>query len=218
MHNAPINILIVDDHPILRTGLRGLLETVVNFRVVAEAGSAMEAARHVKESEIDIVLMDIRLGAKNGFDLTEQLLGINSSIKVIMFTDIDEEESVLRAKQAGASGYMVKTTEANEIKKTINNVYKGQEVFPLIDLCNHYKKLLTLKERQVFWLLGDERLNNDLIAIQLNVGIHRVQDLRSDIRQALKPTLSEAASKNPDIMIIKAVKYNMRCKYPTDKT
>ena len=86
MRNLPIHILLVDDHPVLRAGLRGLLETAPTFRVVAEAGNAIEAMRCVKESEIDIVLMDIDMPGTNGFDLTERLLGINSSINVLIFS------------------------------------------------------------------------------------------------------------------------------------
>lgn len=209
MHTTPINILIVDDHPSTRAGLRGYLETVSNFRIVAEAGSAMEAVCCVRNG-IDIVLMDIDLSGTSGFDLTERLLGINSSIKVIMFTQFGDEENVLRAIRIGASGYIVKTSALKEIKKTINNIYEGQKVFPPIV---QYHLLLTSRERQVFWLIGNE-WSNDQISTRLNIEIRTVEGHRSHIWQKLKPTLSEEKSKNPDIMIIKAVKYSMQCEYP----
>lgn len=214
MRNLPINILIVDDHPALRAGLRGLLETSPAFRVVAETGNAVEALHHVKESEIDIVLMDIEMQGTNGFDLTERLIGINSAIDVLIFTFRDEEESVLRAIRAGASGYMLKTMAACDIKNTINNICDGQKAFQPI---TQYELLLTIRERQVFWLIGEGR-SNDRIGTQLNIGIRTVEGHRSHIWQKLKTVLSDEDGRNLDLMIIMAVRYRSRCEYPKDNS
>lgn len=214
MRNLPINILIVDDHPALRAGLRGLLETSPAFRVVAETGNAIEALHHVKESEIDIVLMDIVMQGTNGIDLTERVRGINSSIHILIYTQRDEEEYVLRAIRAGASGYMVKTMAARDIKNTINNICDGRKVFPPI---NQYELMLTIRERQVFWLIGDGR-SIDRIGTQLNIGIRTVEGHRTRIVQKLKTVLSDEDGRNSNLMPIMAYQYRSRCEYPQDNS
>jgi DNA-binding NarL/FixJ family response regulator len=212
MRDLPIKILIVDDHPMTRTGLRGLLETRPAFSVVAEANNAKEALCHAKNMKIDVVLMDINMPDTNGIELTAQFRTAFPMIAVLIFSMHEEEEYVLQAIKAGAQGYVLKTASARDIIETINKIITDQVVFPLV---LKPELLLTLRERQVLWLIGDEKSNRE-IARKLGIEERTVEGHRHKIWQKLKTVLPEEKAANQASLIIIAVKYRMRCNYPSD--
>jgi DNA-binding NarL/FixJ family response regulator len=125
MSESEVRLLLVDDHPMVREGLRARLSHVAQFRVVDEAGSANEALQSLARHDIHLVLMDIGMKPVNGIDLTAQVLARWPRLKVLMFSMYDNPEFVQRALQAGASGYLLKDAPADEIVAAIGVVMSG---------------------------------------------------------------------------------------------
>ncbi len=106
---CPQRIMLVDDHEVVRLGLKSLIEHHPGFEVVAEAGSAKEAVEKAASLDPDVILMDIRLPGASGIEACEQILRANPETKVIMLTSYAEDEMLFSAIRAGASGYLAKT-------------------------------------------------------------------------------------------------------------
>ena len=121
----PISIMIVDDHPMVRDGLRLRLSAVPHFEVVAEAGEPDEALRCLLESSPDVVIQDVGLKASSGLDLIEDMLVIQTELRVLVFSMYDNAEYVQRALQVGARGYVLKDAPASEIVAAIEAVAAG---------------------------------------------------------------------------------------------
>lgn len=125
MTETPVRLLLVDDHPMVREGLRARLSHVPQFEVVDEAGSAAEALQCLARQDIDLVLMDIGMKPVNGIELTTQVLARWPRLKVLMFSMYDNPEFVQRALQAGARGYLLKDAPADDIVAAIGVVMNG---------------------------------------------------------------------------------------------
>ena len=123
---AKKRLLIVDDHEIVRLGLRSMLENYPDFEVVAEAGSAKEAIQQTGIHHPDIVLMDIRLPGMSGIEATEEIISKHPGIKVIMLTSYAEDEMLFSAIKAGASGYVLKQINLDDLVKSIEAVARGE--------------------------------------------------------------------------------------------
>ncbi|BBB48548.1 response regulator transcription factor [Pelolinea submarina] len=121
-----IRIIIVDDHEIVRIGMRSLLEQYPQYEVVAEAGNAKEAVEQVQTFNPDIVLMDIRLPGKSGIDACEEIKQILPDTKVIMLTSYAEDEMLFSAIKAGASGYVLKQIDSEGLIKSLEAVSRGE--------------------------------------------------------------------------------------------
>ena len=120
-----IKLLIVDDHGVLRAGLRALLNNEADMEVIGEASNAEEAAQQVLDHRPDVVLMDISLSGESGIEITKLLTRQHSKTKVLMLT-IHEDETLLRAAiQAGASGYILKRAVESELVNAIRAVAGG---------------------------------------------------------------------------------------------
>jgi len=117
-----VHILLVDDHPLVRDGLRARLETIPHFAIVAEAANAEEALHHAATHTIDLALMDINLGGMNGIDLTARFHALYPEIAVLMLSMHDKAEYVMQAIQAGARGYVLKDAPALDIITAIDTV------------------------------------------------------------------------------------------------
>ena len=119
-------IIIVDDHEVVRIGMRSLLEQYPQYEVVSEAGSAKEAVSQVKTFQPDIVLMDIRLPGKSGIEACEEIKQIAPDTKVIMLTSYAEDEMLFSAIKAGASGYLLKQIDSEGLIKSLEAVARGE--------------------------------------------------------------------------------------------
>lgn len=127
----PIQIVLVDDHSVLRQGLRLLLETQPDLAVVGEAEDAEEALDVIRQTEPDLLLLDLSLPGMSGLDLLHLVLAGASALKVIILTMHDDAEFVRSALVAGASGYMLKRAVGNELLEAIRKVAAGQTyVYP----------------------------------------------------------------------------------------
>jgi DNA-binding NarL/FixJ family response regulator len=119
-------IIIVDDHEIVRLGLKSLLDQYPQYEVVSEAKNAKEALAQVETHKPDIVLMDIRLSGKSGIDACEEIKQNYPDIKVIMLTSYAEDEMLFSAIKAGASGYVLKQIDSSGLAKSIEAVARGE--------------------------------------------------------------------------------------------
>ncbi|WP_427870307.1 response regulator [Leucobacter luti] len=123
-----IRVLVVDDHPIVRGGISGLLETEPDFAVVGEAASGEEAIELVASSAPDVVLMDLRMPGIGGVEATRAIARGDGSPRVLVFTTYEDDDQILAAIEAGASGYLVKAAPAEELAAGVRAVAAGQTV------------------------------------------------------------------------------------------
>lgn len=122
-------VLIVDDHPIFRDGLAGLLATLPDIEIAGSVGAAEEALDAARQAAPDVVLMDLNLPGVSGVEATRQILAIAPHIAVLVVTMVDDDDSVFAALSAGARGYVLKGAPAGEISAAIRTVAAGGAVF-----------------------------------------------------------------------------------------
>ncbi len=121
-----MKIMVVDDHEVVRLGLRGLLERQPGWQVVAEAATADEAVTRALEYRPDVVVMDIRLAGSSGIDACRRIIGQIPDTRVIMLTSYAEEELLFDAIAAGAAGYVLKQIGSDELVRAIETVGRGE--------------------------------------------------------------------------------------------
>jgi len=120
------NVLVVDDHPVVRQGLRSLLSQYSVIQVVGEAGDISTALNIIQESKPDVVLLDIRLGEQSGIDLAQHLRRIESPTRVIILTSYEDKAYLSLAAQAGVYGYLSKSTSPELLIESIQAVHAGE--------------------------------------------------------------------------------------------
>lgn len=123
-----IRVLVVDDHPVVRGGVVGLLSGEPDIEVVAEASDGDEAVRLAAQHTPDVVLMDLRMPGTDGVSATERIRSADPSIRVLVFTTYETDENILGAIEAGASGYLLKASPADELLAGIRAVASGETV------------------------------------------------------------------------------------------
>ncbi len=128
MAEETVSILIVDDHEVVRMGLRTLLERRPGFTVVGEAGTAQEAVRAARQSQPDVVIMDIRLPEGNGVEACREIREERPDTKVIMLTSYADDEALFGSIMAGACGYLLKQTRGQSLAAAIEKVAKGESL------------------------------------------------------------------------------------------
>jgi two-component system NarL family response regulator len=125
-----IKVLIVDDHPVVRLGLRTMLESEEKISVTGMAGSAREAMAEVQKLQPDVVLMDLRMPEMEGPEAIAALRRIQPNIRILVLTNYEEDEYIFRALQAGAMGYLLKNTPQEEIVQAVEMVHQNQRCVP----------------------------------------------------------------------------------------
>lgn len=123
---APLDVLIVDDHPIFRQGIRHLLESEEEIRGVGEAGSVEEATGWLKARRADVVLLDHNLPGANGVDGMSRLFSVQGDLQVIVLTVCDDDDVLIRAIRAGACGYMLKDAPPERLIEAIKAGGRGE--------------------------------------------------------------------------------------------
>ena len=189
MQPKTIRILLVDDHPMVRDGLRLRLSAVPHFEVVAEAGEPDEALRCLLESSPDVVIQDVGLKAANGLDLVEEMLVILAELRVLVFSMYDNPEYVQRALQAGARGYVLKDAPAAEIVAAIDavaagGVYLSPAVSRHLFQAHGPRTLLSPRETEILAALGRGESSKQ-IARELSLSVRTVEAHRQSIKRKL---------------------------------
>ncbi len=123
-----IRLLLVDDHPVVRDGLRGMCESSPDFEVVGEAGDGVEAVTLAKELDPDVVLMDLRMPGGNGLDAIAALASSGSRAHVLVLTTYDTDRDIMAALDAGATGYLLKDAPRDELFAAIRAAAAGESV------------------------------------------------------------------------------------------
>ncbi len=121
-----MRIMVVDDHEVVRLGLKGLLERQSGWEVVAEAATADEAVERALETQPDVVVMDIRLAGSSGIDACRRIMAQLPDTKVIMLTSYAEDELLFDAIAAGAAGYVLKQIGSDDLVRAIETVERGE--------------------------------------------------------------------------------------------
>jgi DNA-binding NarL/FixJ family response regulator len=184
-----IRIMLIDDHPLVRDGLRARLEAVPHFNIVAEAGDAEEALRHAQDTEIDLALMDINLRGSSGIDLTAQFHRRYPQIAVLILSMHDKAEYLTQSIQAGACGYVLKDAPGQDIVTAIDTVISGG-IYYSAALAKKLTQpmtpvqLLTSRERQVLQLIAAGKANKQ-IARELDLSVRTVETHRLNIKRKL---------------------------------
>ena len=191
-------VLLVDDHEVVRVGLRSLLERHQQFDVVGEAGSAREAIQKTDVLKPDVVVMDIRLPGTSGIEACEQIVTKHPIVKVIMLTSYAEDEMLFSAIRAGASGYVLKQIGSDDLVKALEAVGRGealldpavtQRVFQEVRRAVKNEEAsafshLSQQEKHVLLLVSEGRTNRE-IAKQLFLGEGTVRNYVSSILSKL---------------------------------
>ncbi|MBE3013007.1 response regulator transcription factor [Microbispora sp. NEAU-D428] len=125
----PIRIVVVDDHPLMREGLRALVTSLPDIEVVGEAGDGDAARREVQLARPDVVVMDLHMPGVNGVEATRAIVRAVPATRVLVLTMFEDDESVFAAMRAGAFGYLVKGAKQEEIVRAVRSVAAGHAVF-----------------------------------------------------------------------------------------
>jgi two-component system response regulator NreC len=190
-----IKVLIVDDHAVVRSGLRLLLESEDDMAVVGEAGTAREAVFELRSSQADVVLMDVAMPGGSGIDVIPQLLHEAPETKILMLSMQDDPSYVRQAFEAGASGYVLKEAADAELVAAVRDVAEGRSyVNPalgarLVAAESEARKRaeadpLSDREREVLRLLALGHTNQE-IAKMLYISVRTAETHRAHIMQKL---------------------------------
>jgi DNA-binding NarL/FixJ family response regulator len=167
-----IRIMVVDDHTVVRQGLVALLNTVPDLTVIAEAADGQEAVEAHRRHRPDITLMDLRLPKLGGADAIALIRQEHPAARIIVLTTFDGDEDIFRALQAGAKGYLLKGTDADELTAAIRSVYAGKSKIPSFVAEKLAERMggpaLTTRELEVLRRIVAGRSNKE-IASDLNI-------------------------------------------------
>jgi len=163
-----IRILIADDHPIVRNGLRGAFADLPDIEVVGEAADGREAVTEAVRLRVDVVLMDLRMPQMSGVEAIAALAGAAPSVRVLVLTTFDSETDVLPAVEAGATGYLLKDTPPEDLIRAVRAAHRGESVLApsaagrLMGRVRRPTGLaLSSREREVLQLVADGAANRE---------------------------------------------------------
>jgi DNA-binding NarL/FixJ family response regulator len=168
-----IRLLIVDDHPVVRAGLRALLDAQAELTVVGEAANGRDAISLVERESVDVVLMDLQMPVLDGVEATRTIRSLPNAPQVLVLTTYDTDADILRAVDAGAIGYLLKDTPPDDLFRAISTAAAGQAVFDpavatrvLGQIRAPNVQSLTARETEIVGLVA-QGLSNKHIAAQL---------------------------------------------------
>jgi len=196
---SAIRILLADDHVVMRSGLRLLLERQPNLRVIGEAADGQEAVRLAAAEDPEVVIMDIAMPHLNGVEATRQIVTRNPETAVVILSMHSDESYVLRSLKAGARAYLLKDSAEADLIAAIHAIQEGKSFFsPGVrrilkeDYVHQLAKLgvedtyelLTPREREVLQLVAEGKSNKE-VANLLNLSLYTVETHRTHILQKL---------------------------------
>ncbi|MBK5395205.1 response regulator transcription factor [Pseudomonas sp. TH39(2020)] len=185
----PIRVALVDDHALVRDGIKALLAVMAPLEVVGEAESGAEAIEMVGRCQPDLLLVDISLRDMNGLELTRVLRSQYPSLKVLVLSMYDNNEYVSESVRAGASGYVLKNSPSREIIAAIEAIASGgtfysAEIAQRLIADKNTDNELTPRESQVLYKMA-QGLNNKEMARELDISVRTVETHRLSIRRKL---------------------------------
>ena len=189
-----LRILIAEDHPLFRKGMISLLSSMDGFEVVGEASTGEEAATLANELQPDLILMDLQMPGSNGIEATRKILEQSPSIRVLMVTLFEDDDSVFMALRAGARGYILKDADEEETVRAIRAVGRNEAIFspavaervlayfaaPRVDAPPRVFPTLTGREREILNLIARGH-PNPAIAKHLSLSTKTVGNYVSNI-------------------------------------
>ncbi|NOX19261.1 MAG: response regulator transcription factor [Chlorobi bacterium] len=193
--NEKINVLIVDDHPLFRKGLKAELSSHANIIIAGEAGDAETTLKMVKEVKPEIIVLDINLPGKNGIEIAKEIKDFDKEIKIIFLTMYNEEDLFNAAFDAGASAYILKENAIEEALTAVTEVYNGgkyicssmgnyllgrQKKNAELALKNPGIKELSEKEREILKLIAQGKTSKE-IGERLFISYKTVENHRTRI-------------------------------------
>lgn len=195
----PLRIVIVDDHPLFRHGVRTLFLTTPELEVVGEASNGEEALVLAQSLKPDVILMDIRMPGASGIEVTRTLTNLMPSIRILMLTMFEDDSSVFTAMRNGAKGYVLKDAEKDELLRAIHAVGNGEAIFSpgiasrMIEYFSMTRPAareevfpeLSVREREVLYLMTEGSSNAD-IASKLEISGKTVSNYITNILNKLQ--------------------------------
>lgn len=189
-------VLIVDDHPVFRDGLKTLLSVMTDVEVVGEATDGGAAVEQALSLQPDVILMDVNMPDVNGIEATRRILGASPHVAVLMLTMFDDDDSVFAAMRAGARGYLLKGSDQEQIRRALDAVRDGDAIFgPAIAtrMMGYFNAAprseafpeLTEREREVLDLIA-QGLSNDEISGRLFISPKTTRNHVSNIFSKLQ--------------------------------
>lgn len=189
---STINVMLTDDHVLIREGIKHLLEFDGSIKVIEEASDGVECLEKLKKVTPDVLLLDINMPNMNGIEVLEELKNNNSSVKVLMLTVHSEVEYLVKAIDIGANGYILKDSGSVELKKAINAIvnddsYIQASLIPALnsrlinrDIDKEKLETLTRRELEILTQVAGGMFNKE-IAINLNISERTVKNHISNI-------------------------------------
>jgi DNA-binding NarL/FixJ family response regulator len=166
MNQKCIRVLCVDDHPIVREGLAGILLLQADMQLVGEAGSGQEAIELYPQLQPDVLLLDLRLRDMSGYEVMEKIFKTFPKAKVLVLTSLEGDADIERALALGASGYVVKGTGRDELVRALRSVHAGKKHIPAEvaqRLAEHLaSEKLTPRELEVLNLMARGKRNKEI--------------------------------------------------------
>ena len=196
---STLSVLIADDHPVFRDGIRAMLEATPNTQVVGEAATGTEVISLAEQLKPDLILMDVQMPGLNGIEATRRIVQAQPGVRVLMLTMFDDDASVFTAMRAGALGYVLKDATKEQIRRAIQAVGNGEAIFgqgiagrliaffaslPLSIPKNMFPEL-TDREREILDLVAKGE-SNPAIAEHLRLRTKTVSNYMSNILNKLQ--------------------------------
>lgn len=213
---SKIQILLADDHKMIREGIKTFLEDHKDYEVVAEAKNGIEALEQYKSNEIDLVITDILMPIMDGIKLTEELVKLNPDAKIIALTMLNERQHIKQMMKIGAKGYLLKNCTEDQLNIAIKSVLNGEKYFStevtevLMSAENSTVKLksrlsveipLSKREVEVLHLICKEYTNKE-IADELFIGMRTVDAHKRNL-------LEKTGCKNTAGLVVYAIERNL---------
>lgn len=192
-----LRILVVDDHEVVRRGLKAVLEGHPGWQVVGEAASGREAIEKAGTLKPQVVILDMSMPGLNGLEATRSILKVLPEAQVLVLTQHDSEQLIRAFLQAGAQGYLVKSDAARELVPALESMQQGRPFFTAkvarmvldgyikgLEVGDGQRSVLTPSERQIAQLLAEGNTNKQ-IAGQLSIAVKTVETHRAHIMRKL---------------------------------
>ncbi|HVK58776.1 MAG TPA: response regulator transcription factor [Candidatus Kapabacteria bacterium] len=203
----PVRVLIVDDHEVVRVGLRTLLTRVETIEVVGEASTPQEALEKIDPLHPDLVLLDVRLGEQNGFDVCRDIQKLERDVKVLILTSFADDNVIVEAISAGADGYLLKEVNRDALVDAIQKVASGHSILDPAVTGRVFGKvqsliqnpggnklsLLSAQESKVLALVAEGKTNKE-IAAAMGLSDKTIKNYFSNILDKLQMTRRSQAA------------------------